>query len=236
MSGWIKLHRALLNDPLWLCSTDSQKVVLITLLLKANHDSSEWLWNGNKYTCQPGQLITSISSLSKESGASTQSVRGALAKFEKLGFLNKESNKQSTLITICNYTKYQKKDNEDNTPTNKEATNEQQTGNKRATTNKNVKNNKNVKKESNAPSKLTDNFQITDSMRDWFQENGFQFDINWETEKFKDYFISSGKKYVDWVRTWQNWMRRAYETQKANGNVVQLTNGRMNIPKLTRGY
>lgn len=62
---------------------------------------------------------------------------------------------------------------------------------------------------------LTDDFEITDSMRVWFKENGFQFDINWETEKFKDYFISSGKRYVDWDRTWKNWMRRAHETNRA---------------------
>jgi uncharacterized protein YdaU (DUF1376 family) len=38
-------------------------------------------------------------------------------------------------------------------------------------------------------------------------------DLKTETEKFKDYFIGKGRTYVDWRRTWRNWMRRASESQ-----------------------
>lgn len=37
-------------------------------------------------------------------------------------------------------------------------------------------------------------------------------DLKSETEKFKDYFIGKGRTYVDWRRTWRNWMRRASES------------------------
>jgi hypothetical protein len=38
--GWIKLHRKLLDDPIWLNSTSSQKVVLITLSENGNTTES----------------------------------------------------------------------------------------------------------------------------------------------------------------------------------------------------
>jgi hypothetical protein len=53
--GWIKLYRQLLNKAIWQCSTMEQKVILITLLLMANHEEKEWEWQGEKFKCKPGQ-------------------------------------------------------------------------------------------------------------------------------------------------------------------------------------
>ena len=86
-SGWIKLHRELLDKAIWSCSTPEQKVVLITLLLNVNYESKQWEWKGQKYECRPGQLITSIDSLAHLCGCniSSKNVRTALKKFEKYG-------------------------------------------------------------------------------------------------------------------------------------------------------
>ena len=35
--GWINLHRGLLKKPIWIAATDEQKVLLMTLLMMANH-------------------------------------------------------------------------------------------------------------------------------------------------------------------------------------------------------
>lgn len=43
MQGWIKLHRELLDKPIWTESTPEQKTILITLLMMANHTKK----NGN---------------------------------------------------------------------------------------------------------------------------------------------------------------------------------------------
>lgn len=140
--GWIKLHRTLIEKPIWKCSTQEQKVILITLLLMANHKPNEWEWNGQKYTLQSGEFITSLKSIAEKagSGISIQNVRTAIDKFEKYEFLTNKSTNKNRLITIVNWEFYQSKDNES---TNK-LTSDQQATNKQLTTNKNVKNNKNV--------------------------------------------------------------------------------------------
>lgn len=107
--GWIKLHRRLLTHPLWQQSTPEQKVLLVTLLMMANHAERQWDWNGRPYRCGPGQMITSLNSLSAKCGAgvSRRKVQTALRFFENCGFLVKETSRHNTLITICNWDSYQ---------------------------------------------------------------------------------------------------------------------------------
>lgn len=149
--GWIKLYRVLLDDDLWIDCTPVQKVVMITLLLMANHQERKWIWQGKKFVAGPGQLVTSLESIKQESGKgiSIKNVRSALDKFVKVGFLANQSAKTGRLITIANWAKYQISDDEvANQPANR-----WQTTGKQVATNKNVKNDKNVKKEDSQQSR-----------------------------------------------------------------------------------
>lgn len=157
-AGWIKLHRCLLSKAIWKCSTPEQCKLLITLLLLANHEPNQWMWKGEKYTCNPGEFITSSLSLSKTTGLTRQQVRTALDKFEKLDFLTTETTNKSTKITIVNWGFYQGQQQQSNQQTNKQATNKQPTSNQQVTTNKNDKNDKNDKKLFKAHNRF-DNFE-----------------------------------------------------------------------------
>lgn len=141
-NGWVKLHRDLANKAIWKCSTPEQKVILITLLLMANHDSNQWEWQGKKFTVQPGQFITSLSSIAENAGPgiTIRNVRTALEKFEKYEFLTSKSTNKNRLITIVNWDFYQAKPKE---VTNKLAS-DRQADDKQPTTNKKEKNNKDI--------------------------------------------------------------------------------------------
>lgn len=55
-----------------------------------------------------------------------------------------------------------------------------------------------------------DNFEVTLDMCQWAVEEGVpESRIMFETQQFKDYCLSKGLKYKDWLATWRNWMRRA---------------------------
>ena len=146
-NGWIKLYRCLLDDPLWQCSTNEQKVILVTLLLMANHAERKWQWQGRPYICRPGQMITSAQSIAEKAGPdiSRQNVRTTLKRLEKMGFLTIQSTKVNTLITICNWEHYQAKPEWINQDANHPFTNDSPSFNQDLTTNKNVKNEKNAK-------------------------------------------------------------------------------------------
>lgn len=143
--GWITLYRELIKKPIWLNSTPEQKTILITLLLMANHEENEWEWKGQKFTVKPGQMITSLNSIVDKcgKGITTQNVRTALKRFEKLGFLTNESTKRNRLITIVNWRKYQSIESKPNKDSNNQLTNDQQRPNNQLTTNNNDNNENN---------------------------------------------------------------------------------------------
>lgn len=145
-NGWIKLHRELLEKPIWTASTPEQKTILITLLAMANHKEKEWEWKGQKYVAKPGQFVTSLPSIVEKSGKgiSLQNVRTALKRFEKLEFLTDESTKQNRLITLLNWGLYQQGESD----LTDDLTVSQQTTNSQLTANKNVRKKEGKKRDS----------------------------------------------------------------------------------------
>ena len=144
--GWIVLHRKLLDKPIWFESTAEQKVILITLLLMANHAEKEWEWQGQKYVAKPGQFVTSLPKIVEAcgNGISIQNVRTALKRFEKYEFLTDQSTKKNRLITINNWAFYQDNQNQPNRHANSQLTVNQQSANSQLTSNNNDKQINNV--------------------------------------------------------------------------------------------
>lgn len=142
MNGWIKLHRELIDKAIWQCATAEQKVILITILMNVNPHKKEWEWQGKQFTCEPGQMVTSLASLAEKcgKGVSIKNVRTALEKFEKYGFLTNQSAKTGRLITVVNWALYQDSSYE----VANQSANSRQRGGKEVATNKEYKkNNKN---------------------------------------------------------------------------------------------
>lgn len=141
MTGWIKLHRELMDKPIWEASTAVQKVILITLLAMANHKEKDWEFKGQKYKAEPGQFVTSLASIMEKAGKdiSMQNVRTALARFEKYEFLTSQSTNRNRLITIVNWASYQRSDDEEEEEKTAASQATSQAANKQLTTNKNVR-------------------------------------------------------------------------------------------------
>src|SRR6056297_184627 len=143
MEGWIKLHRKFSE---WEWYDNSQMVHLfIHLLLNVNHADGNW----RGINVRRGQMITGLKSLSLATGISIQTLRSCLKKLEKTGEINKQTNNQFSIITVCKYDDYNGVSEATNKQPNKRTTNDQQATNKQLTTNKNKKNKKNEKNEKN---------------------------------------------------------------------------------------
>lgn len=133
--GWIKLHRGIMGKPIWTEATLEHKVILITLLLMANHCEKEWEWQGARYVAKPGQFVTSLKSIVEKSGQgiSIQNVRTALARFERYDFLTSQTTNRNRLVTVVNWAVYQGKEEVVSKPTEQLLTNDQQAANKQLT-------------------------------------------------------------------------------------------------------
>jgi hypothetical protein len=212
--GYIALFRVLLDKPIWHNSTPEQKVILITLLLMANHEEKEWEWQGQKFRVFPGQFVTSLEHITQAAGKgiTIQNVRTALKRFEKLEFLTDGSTKTGRLITILKWHTYQVELKKGNKDTNKDLTKDQQRPNKDLTPNNNDKNDKNDNKVINIcgvnPPKQPSFIPPTiEDVKVYCSER----DNGVDAEKWHDFYVSKGwmvgkSKMKDWkaaVRTWE---------------------------------
>ena len=66
-------------------------------------------------------------------------------------------------------------------------------------------------------SRITEGFEVTESMFDWFEKQSFTIDLDEETSKFVDHYLAApGDKGIraDWIATWRSWMKRAQSYRK----------------------
>ena len=192
--GWIKLHRQFLE---WEWYDDPNTLRLfLHCLLKANHKDKKYRGDLIKRST----FVTSLEVLAFELNLSTQQIRTSLSKLEKTGEINRHSNRQGTVVTVCNYNTYQSEDSESNTQSNKRVTDEQQTSNKRATPSKEVKNER---------SKEDRKAQPKDAQEVEDYASSIDYQINGQS--FIDYYETNGwmrgkNKIKCWkacVRTWK---------------------------------
>jgi hypothetical protein len=125
MSGWIKIHRQIL-DWEWYSDTNSFRLFM-HLILRANHKEKKF----KGLILNAGSVVTSRDILAIEIGLSVQQIRTALNKLKSTNEITIKSNSQGTVIQIVNYSKYQ--------VTTSESTNKQPINNHQTTTNNNVK-------------------------------------------------------------------------------------------------
>lgn len=131
MSGWIKIHRQILEWE-WYSDNNSFRVFL-HLLLKANHKQKRY----KGLELKIGTVITSRDILAIETGLSVQQIRTALDKLKSTDEITIKTSSQGTIIEVVNYAKYQLVTNE--------VTIKEPASNQQVTTNKNVKKEKNEK-------------------------------------------------------------------------------------------
>ena len=151
-SGWIKIYRKILENPV--VTKDAEHfIVWIYLLLNATHKERQVVWGSEVITLKPGQLITGRKVISSATKVNESKVKRILNLFKKCSQIDQQTNRHSSLITILSWDDYQKSDQQ---MTNKWPTDDQQMTNNRPTddqqmtTNKNVKKKKNVNNDKNA--------------------------------------------------------------------------------------
>lgn len=114
MSGWISLHRKIMDNPIY--SNAGMLKLWIHCLLKASHAEHEQLIGTKIIKLDPGQFVTGRDALAEEfnKGAKKNEVVTArtlwrwLKKFEEWQMLSIKSTTQFSVVTILKWSDYQK--------------------------------------------------------------------------------------------------------------------------------
>lgn len=134
-TGWLKLHRSLLDNDLWSAEPFTYGQAWVDLLLSANYaDRSVWI-RGIEVPVKRGQLAWSELTMSKRWKWSRGKVRRYLVMLETRGMVVQQKSKLTTILTICNYSTYQQEEQqgEQQGEQQTEQQAEQQTDNRRYT-------------------------------------------------------------------------------------------------------
>lgn len=151
--NFVKIDRKILS---WGWYTDPNTCHLfLHCILRANWKPGEW--KGVHY--ERGQFITSLASLSRDTGLSVKQVRTALKHLKETNEVASRSTSKFTVITVNNYDKYQAV----GTVEGKQRANEWQTESKQRATVQEGKKNKKGKENKNTSTK---------------NENGWDFSNN----------------------------------------------------------
>ncbi|OUS73003.1 hypothetical protein B1748_23635 [Paenibacillus sp. MY03] len=163
MSGWIKLHRKTLDNPV-VCKDSDHLAVWNYLLLSATHKEYPAMFSGERITLQPGQLITGRKVIADKFKISESKVQRILKSFENEQQIEQQNGNKNRLITVLGWLEYQDGEQQDEQlVNNKRTTTEQQVN-----TNKNVKNLENEKKERKEPntfSAYTSNTELLSTLK-----------------------------------------------------------------------
>ena len=105
MAGWIKIHREITEH--WIFQDAEKFKWWIDMLFLASYEDNKTVIGNKIVEVKRGQFLGSLSFFMKRWGISKERVINFLRLLQSDGMIDKMSDKNVTLITICNYESYQ---------------------------------------------------------------------------------------------------------------------------------
>ena len=210
MEGWISLHRKFLS---WEWFDKPEMVQLfIWLLLNANYTDKKW----QGQIIKRGQILTTTPKIMEALRLSEQQTRTCIGRLKSTGEITCKSTNKYTIITICNYDRYQNDNLESNGQNNGQpntpATDEQRTNNGRLYDRLYVSNNNNNNNNNNISvynAHMREDKERDDIFKIFFLKNF----VNpaYEVERFYNHYEAqgwdrgNGQKITNKVAAARNW-------------------------------
>lgn len=216
MSGWVKMHRKLQSNPIWLSEPFTRGQAWVDLILLANHSKGFLRARGVRVDVERGQVGMSHVKLSERWTWSRGKVKRFLNELEMDQQIVQQNNNITCLISIVNYNEYQGGDTANDTPSDTTDGQQtvQQTGSKQYTNKKekNLKKEKNVKKFT--PPEL---FEV----KAYFCEKGYTEESSVKAFNYydvADWVDSKGNKIKNWKQKMQGvWFKDENKIKTVKG-------------------
>ena len=105
MAGWIKIHRDIATH--WIFQDECKFKWWIDLLLMASYEDNKQLVGDRLVEVKRGQMIVSLSFLSKRWGKAKGTILKFLELLESNHMIDRCTDRKVTILTICKYESYQ---------------------------------------------------------------------------------------------------------------------------------
>lgn len=106
--GWIKLHRSIQDNPIWLSNEPfDRRSAWIDILMMVNHEQRSILINGKMQVIEAGQRWTSVRVLAERWNWSKDRVTRFLKLLVETGMITLRKTPNGTLLSVVKYGFYQ---------------------------------------------------------------------------------------------------------------------------------
>jgi hypothetical protein len=119
MSGWIKLHRKITENPLYFSEPFNRSMAWIDMILIANHSDNYFFKRGIRVEVKVGQIGYDLDTLGKRWQWSRGKVERFMQMLENDKQIVRQKTNVTTLISIVNYKEYQCDSKADSKPNRK---------------------------------------------------------------------------------------------------------------------
>lgn len=112
-TGWVSLHRKLLDNPIG--NNTKYLSVWVYILLKANHVNKTIIINHKPIVINRGSFLGSLLGISSHFGISVSQVKKIIDCLEGLGMVKTKRTTKYTIFQVLNYDEYQNRENNEKT-------------------------------------------------------------------------------------------------------------------------
>ena len=224
MEGWIKLHRKLAMNKMWLHDEFTRGQAWVDLLMLANHEDGFIRVRGHRIEIKRGQVGWSQESLAKRWKWSRKKVSNFLQELQEMEQqIEQQKNNFSSIITIVNYDLYQQKEQQNEQQKHSKSTAKAQ----QKHTNKNDKNEKNNKNLFIVPS--------VEEIQTYCHERKNKIDAQYyfDYQTARKWILKGGQKIKDWKAVIRTWEKNDYNNGGDNG---QSTGYQKTVSKYRGNY
>jgi hypothetical protein len=233
MIGWYAVQRGITAHHLFKGRPD-RLAVWMWLMDNAVWKDTTHDVQGHTVSVARGSVCASSRHISLAVGVGHQVVRTSLKRFEDELMTNTKLTHGKSIISLCNFEKYQ----DPNMNANTQPTQDQhKTNTQKEQGNKGTKKQESLEKEDVGTSlqkkrgaRLADDWFLPMDWGQWAVSEGWTSEqVKAEAEKFKDYWISkpgAAAVKLDWQATWRNWIRNS--NGKSTGTNAGRNSGRPN--------
>ncbi len=229
-SGWIKLHRQIIDNWIW---EDAEKLkAWLDILMMVNHEDKTTLIGGKLVTIHRGEKLTSTLKLAARWGWGRARVRTFLELLERDGMCTTDRTANGTTIKVSNYAEYQgfqiqQKPTNDTTDSTTDSTTDRTTD---STTDRtqtiNIKNTfKNIKNDKDffsaaAQKKVPPEL---DDVKAYCRERGYRIDEDEFMTYYElhDWTLTNGLRMTDWRAAVDYWNKHSVKEKAKSGQNLQ---------------
>ncbi len=105
--GWIKIHRRLMDHPLWKGEKFTKGQAWVDILLRVNHEENEVVIGNQIVVVKPGQTLWSMLKMADRWGWSRKRVNNFLNGLQKRKMVTTERTTKYTIVTVVNWDVHQ---------------------------------------------------------------------------------------------------------------------------------